>query len=515
MAKTKAKLTCCMVTQALDPAYWMWTDTELDDIRHARDTGDLQPMMTRIQARLNVNGIRVAEQHGILHDHDVQKTWDPDALNYVETPKLIHVHDCIRFEKDFGGTVDQIADAIGLAPQYIEKPARGRYAWDNMLAYLIHIKYDDKFQYDANKVLSFVKPGDKTYQQIFTERREDWLKGRGKVKQKQASENIDSMIEDILTGKLTREQVLLTDDLYTVYARYTRRCEDAFETYGQRRAYKTLQAMKNGNIKMAVFYIQGPPGSGKTRLAKQFVANLVKMSGQYDERWRVCQTAATNPMDDYRGEEVLLMDDMRGSALSASDWLKLLDPFNTSPASARFHNRTPACRCIVITSSKDPLDFFYYCRNLGGGDRSEAMDQFMRRIQATVRVFRADDFSDPNYRIADMKKTDPYLVDTNQTDHRKAVMLTYKAVDDGKDYTADEAVQKMTDIVMDNNNFQHDDHSDLGTEKIHYPNGWDAWVKDYLDESKPLNNLDWLKTCAMRNNMTEDDFNRAVAKLEK
>ena len=144
------------------------------------------------------------------------------------------------------------------------------------------------------------------------------------------------------------------------------------------------------------------------------------------------------------------MDDVRGSALSASDWLKLLDPYNASPASARYKNKTPACRAIVITSTKDPVEFFYYCKQMGGGDRSEALDQFMRRIQMLTHVIKADDFIDARVQLGGQKKGEEYqrIMDGHP------VALTYGFDYGDKDYSADEALARMVDVVAQSNNLQ-------------------------------------------------------------
>ncbi len=37
------------------------------------------------------------------------------------------------------------------------------------------------------------------------------------------------------------------------------------------------------------------------------------------------RTASSNPFDEYLGEEIIKMD-LRGMAMTASDWLQLMDP---------------------------------------------------------------------------------------------------------------------------------------------------------------------------------------------
>ena len=158
------------------------------------------------------------------------------------------------------------------------------------------------------------------------------------------------------------------------------------------------------------------------------------------------------------------MDDVRGSALSASDWLKLLDPYNASPASARYKNKTPACRAIVITSTKDPVEFFYYCKQMGGGDRSEALDQFMRRIQMLTHVIKADDFSEARVRLGEQEQCDRYLKTVGDTDdgyrYPAKVELSYRFDYGSDDYSTDEAVSRMVEVVAHSNNLLHEGASD-------------------------------------------------------
>lgn len=460
MARKEAPMRCCMIVQQFDHRYFLgWTPEELQAL-DAAAAGNIAPLVTVIHTRLFNAGFYAVEVHGIVHDKDVQRKWDSTALAYVEAPKTPHFHVLVKFGT-LDGTkpayVNDVAQAVGVEPQAIEKAPRGRNAYSNMAAYLIHIKYPNKYQYSPDAVYSTGLDRQdgvrlwKPYLEMYAEEREAWMRGRAVVQSKAAEESIEDLEEKILTGQVTKEEIVLTDELYAVYSRYCRRCEDAFRVYGERRAYKTLQALQNGEFRLGVFYILGEPGAGKTTLAKQFVGELIRRSPEWTgEAWRVCKTAASNPMDEYNGEEILFMDDVRGSALSASDWLKLLDPYNASPASARYHNKTPACRAIVITSTKEPIEFFYYCKQLGGGNRSEAMDQFMRRIQSLTRVIKADEF-ETRAQIAECEKSNRYLTWVqSDTGSPQPVELTYR-FDYGEPYSMDEAVQKMVNMVEANN----------------------------------------------------------------
>ncbi len=474
-ASKKAKenpITTIQLTQQLDEAYW-WnygvpTDDEMrplrDAIQASIDTGNVRPVgnylvverLNRYRLPVTNYSIPVECVHAILHDKDTREVWSEALCQYVVETKPPHIHMIIRLRRGSGAPniyLNDIARALNVEPQYLEKPKAGKYGYDNMLSYLIHIKNRDKYQYDPKLVSSYVVQRDDgtaetpLYCTIYAERRAEWEKGCAKVDKQRAVENIDTLESKILRGEVSKSQVVLTDEYYEVYSRYCRRCEDAFHVYGERRAYKTIEALQRGEYKLSVLFVTGQAGSGKTRMAKELCNRLIEDSRSRDDTWRLCSTASTNPMDDYNGEEILLMDDVRGSAMTASDWLKLLDPYNTSPASARYRNKQPACRVIVITSTKEPIEFFSYCKQIGGGDRSEALDQFMRRIQCLTRVIKADRYEDATAYIGDSKQVDSYSRQVSSTDY---VQLSY-SFDDGSEYGIKDAVEHLAVKVAENN----------------------------------------------------------------
>lgn len=459
MARTSATLNCFSLTQQLDPAHWTWTEEEAKALEAAA-AGDVGPVLEVVKARLAAKGMEVVEGYGITHDKDTREVWSEAYSKMMVETKSKHVHLVFKFAPKKGGTLAAIAEAVGVEVQYIEKAGKGRYGYDNLLSYLVHAKDGDKYPYSPEAVASLA--GCKSYTALYMERRAEWEKGKAVKLRKRADASIDDLEQKILTGQVTRGQIVLTDEYYEIYARYKRRCDDAFSIYGERRAYKTIQALQDGDFKLTVFFITGAAGAGKTRFAKKFVHLLARVMGdRYGEEWRICQTAATNPLDDYAGEEILFMDDVRGGSLTASDWLKLLDPYNISPGSARYHNKIPACRCIVITSSKEPLEFFYYCKQIGG-DRSEALDQFMRRIQSRVQVVRADEWAAPEYRIADGQKIPAALLPVPGAGVN--VRLTYGFGDDKVMSDEGEAIGHLLAVVDENSDLVRKREADEAAE---------------------------------------------------
>lgn len=452
-AKKVNKLTTFAFAQQLKPEYWPGlTDDEKRVIEAAAKGVDVQNLGTMLLDRFKSAGLQVTDFYYCVHNRDTRLVWSDAAGAEVVEAKDIHVHGVVKCDAKGGDTPGGVATAAGLAPQYIEKPKKGRYAYDNMLAYLVHAKYPDKFQYAASDVFTVLG---RSYADIYAERFPAWLKARGAVTKQKAADDIDDLEYKILTGQVTKSQVVLTDQLFEIYARNVRRCDDAFRVYGTRKAYKAMQALQNGEFRLSVIFVTGKPRSGKSRIAEAMVKGLCERNKNEDGLpWAVYRTAATNPLDDYAGEEIIYMDDVRGSAMLAEDWLKLLDPYHVSPGSARYHNVTPACRVVIITSYKDPVEFFYYVKT-GGGNRSEALDQFIGRIQSMVHVIREDDWEAPLYALSEGKKHDAPALATVGSDVDKEgnpieVTLEYGFGNKGI-YDAEGIVEQVVEIVRENN----------------------------------------------------------------
>lgn len=420
-AKKKAKdsknnLGSCAITQQLAPEHWQgpvsrpdewhseltgWTPEELAVLA----TEDTRAIGEIILGRLteafekddqfgpgwwrSQRGFEVTDFYIVKHDKDTRRVWDEVAKEYVTELKPVHVHVVVKFkDRTASGSMDQIATACGLESQYVEKPGRGRWAFDNMLSYLIHIKYPDKYQYDPSEVVTLAG---RDYMDIYAERRESWEKGKAEVKKKKASENKEDLFDKIVSGKVTEQQVKLTDELFETYARYKREMDEAFAAYGERRAYQAAAALRDGKFKTQVLYLHGTSESGKTYLAKTYIQELIARAAAAGERWDVYRAATGNPLDDWKGEQIVLLDETRASAMNANDWLMLLDPNNASPAKARYRNKSEvAPRVIILTAIIDPTTFFFYARAKGEVD--EALDQFLRRLAWEIEVVREEEW---------------------------------------------------------------------------------------------------------------------------
>jgi len=157
--------------------------------------------------------------------------------------------------------------------------------------------------------------------------------------------------------------------------------------------------------------------------------------------------------DEVNGEEILLLDDVRGDSLTASDWLKVLDPYNISPVSARYQNKIGAAKIIIITSSKHPLTFFYYTK----GNAYEDLSQYVRRIEHLATLKGTSE--KPIFYESHPVRTMNYKRRIPEIGHE--VYLSY-------DFTHDNEMKNKEELLS------------ILVSKIGLNNQWDIWEYDKI-----------------------------------
>lgn len=247
------------------------------------------------------------------------------------------------------------------------------------MAYLVHAKDESKHQYQPDEVMT-VRGED--YTSIYQRSMETWFKGRATKKAKETNLSVDWLVERILDGEITKRNIMLTDEYYAIYGQHKRKVNEALETAGERRSYRTIADLEAGQFRKTVIFIQAKSGVGKTKFSKELINAIQANAVKNGLNWEACLTASTNAFDEYNGEEILFLDDIKGDSLTVSDWLKLLDPYMISPISARYHNKLGTPRIILITNTKTPVEFFFFAK----GNHKEDLGQFIRRIDLLVHM---------------------------------------------------------------------------------------------------------------------------------
>lgn len=201
MARKEAILSTITLAQDFLPEHWPgWTDEEKAML------GDCKAMGEIIKKRLEAGGCEITEMYGIIHDKDEHRLWNEYEMIYKLQFSLAHIHIVVKLAPEKGKTLDELAALIGIKSSFIEKPKAGRYAYDNMLAYLVHIKYHKKYQYEPHDVYTFAG---KDYMDYYRNRYEAWMNGRAKLLVKNTKADLDTLL-----AKIVEDENFTEDDIF-------------------------------------------------------------------------------------------------------------------------------------------------------------------------------------------------------------------------------------------------------------------------------------------------------------
>ncbi|WP_339332509.1 Rep family protein, partial [Paulownia witches'-broom phytoplasma] len=261
----------------------------------------------------------------ILHDKDIYQNKKEAQLNgkKVGDLKAPHWHIYLRFNNAYD--TKHISQWFNTQENFVSK-IKGRFS--DALMYMIHANRSDKHQYDEKEVVSNFDWKSEAQQDIFNRKykmdarlKDILLKiSSGEIKEYNINKNI-SIIENNI---------------------YSAAIEKAFK-------YR-IRDLKELKREMKCVFITGMSGSGKSTLAKKIAK---------DNGYKAYISSGSNDvLDDYCGEECIILDDLRSYCLGLSDLIKMLDNNTASSVKRRYKNKVLECKLIIITTVKSIDDFF-------------------------------------------------------------------------------------------------------------------------------------------------------------
>ena len=250
----------------------------------------------------------------------------------------VHIHLMMRFSAPYD--TRHIAQWFGVAEQYLCK-IKGKFG--DALLYLTHGNAPTKYQYSVDEVVSNfdfqsekISSGDS--------RRED-------------------IINKIVSGEI-REYNYYDYISISEYDKYKKSIDNAFK-------YR-VDKIKGVARNMDCVFITGESGSGKSTYAKMLAE---------EKGYSVFVSSGSNdPLDDYKGQDCIILDDLRPSCMGLSDLLKMLDNHTASTVKSRYRNKVLECKMIIITTILD-IDTFF---NNVFSEEKETAVQLKRRCKVKI-----------------------------------------------------------------------------------------------------------------------------------
>ena len=315
----------------------------------------------------------------------------------VEEEELVepHIHGYIDFPKRID--LSKVALALGVEKERVETPkskgGRG-YTRINALAYLIHAKDKDKYQYPASDVETF---NTLDYEAFINQNKEDFEKYAATKKREKSDESLDLVLSKVYKGELTYFDIMKDDNLYYLMANNRQKFLEGFDIFGERESVLRLEALQNGEYDLTVLYIQGKPGIGKSTLARDIALEVQGALENAGLRGGTYSASAKNPFDNYSGEEILILDDLREDSLAPADWLKLFDPINSARMSARYRNKLVVPRLVIMSAYMSPKQFF-------GQIQEEDINQYLRRVNYSSEIARKHGMEERFYSVSEVRE---------------------------------------------------------------------------------------------------------------
>lgn len=287
----------------------------------------------------------------IVHDKDINKK------GKKVTP---HIH--VGFTLTKRTTISKLSKIINDRPQQITCfTKRGQSvasSTKNLMGYLIHhtkeAKQQGKHQYDPSEVHANFD------YQSYVEQTEE-IKSTADILDEYANENISrSEAENLLKlqGGATLARNIKNLDQIDTYL-----LEEKCKRWVKKKEEK-------GDMIM-VSWLSGFAGTGKTSFAKHFA----------EERGLsyFVTTSQNDPFQGYRGEQVLIFDEVRPNTITYADLLQICDPYlYRKNLTARYHNPPFQSDFIFLTSVYDPLQFYNSMNNVKS--KIDTFEQLDRRI---------------------------------------------------------------------------------------------------------------------------------------
>lgn len=289
------------------------------------------------QLRAICESYQVINEYAIvIHDKDVADDG---------TIKKSHIHCMLKFSGPL--PTEQLLNMFkGLKMSKIEK-IKGR--WCDAIAYLTHLNAPHKYQYSVSDVVANFDINEA-------------------VADREPS--IDEYIQRCSDGEI-RMFNLQTEVPAVMLVKNYALLERACKVYQSKRKDEIM----DGTSAIKVYFFTGKTGTGKTTLAKQFCK---------DHKLSLYISSSNNdPLQDYLGQDVLVLDDARDSTFSYNDILKVLDNHTRTSIKSRYNNKFFFGKYIILTSYVG-LNEWYKNKQENDGDK---LQQFKRRISAIYQFY--------------------------------------------------------------------------------------------------------------------------------
>lgn len=319
---------------------------------------DMQDIQSIYDKAINISNVKRVSI--IEHNMDTDNNGEP-----VER----HFHMVLTFSNN--KTVDSIAKDLSIKSNYVNKILT---TTSKAEEYLIHLNDNTKYQYNPADVIANFNYVD------FINKRKTKKENELKLK------DVSSKIASGEIREFNLHNFISVDD----FAKHKTYYKNCFE-------YRT-RTITDSDRNLDCVFITGESGSGKTTYAKEFARK--KGYSFY------VSSGGANPFDDYKGQDCIILDDIRPSSFNLNDLLKITDRHTLSNVACRFYNKSLyECKLIIVTSVISIYDFYDFIVK----EKNDTAKQLYRRFPLFIKM--------------DLKQLDIYTYDLDTSKYEKQVSM--------------------------------------------------------------------------------------------
>ena len=293
------------------------------------DVEEIAVIEDRIKSLTNIKKYAI-----VIHDKDLLDSGQP---------KKRHFHAVLTFSN--ATTSEIVAGTLHVEEQFVNKI---KTTTKSAMLYLVHRNDPDKYQYEPSCVVANF----------------DYIEYSDGCEPKQRREDLCKKIVDGTIKQYNLHEYITADE----YGRNKSYYDRIFE-YRQSK-------LKTSDRHLDCVFISGASGTGKTTYAKEFAKK--KGYSVY------LSSGGSHPLDNYRGEDCIILDDLRSSTYKLSDFLKLTDNNTDSLVGCRFYNKSIfECKLLIVTSVKSIYEFYSNALQ----EDKEPQVQLFRRFQTYISMY--------------------------------------------------------------------------------------------------------------------------------